>query len=319
MENPLPEKTNLALAAGFATVQLFQYFGLPLLLLPRSPWWGLLLVPIGLLTPPMWALMHEAVHGILLRGGARNDAAGRGLFILFGSPLHLLRFGHLTHHRYNRMPVDLDDGCDPRHGCGALRALGYYFKLFGGTYVQELFLPLLFWLPRRALLRMLAVLLPSDEPSYVQVREHAEARLVDDPAVLRAVRTDTAAVYALFALAFAAYGSDGWMLVSALLLRGFFVSFFDNLYHYATPVGERRYALYPDTPVWLQRYLLNFSFHYVHHLHPAVPWNRLAALAAEEGRVPDMGYFAALLRQLRGPVPIDRLAVLTPRNATAPK
>ena len=314
MEKELPEKTNLALAAGFAAVQLFQYFVLPLVLLPHSPWWGLLIAPAALLTLPMWALMHEAVHGILLHGRARNDIVGRGLFILFGSPLFFLRFGHLMHHRFNRRPVDLDDGCDPAKECGAARTLGYYFKLFGGTYLQELFIPVLFWLPKRAVAKALNAFLSSDEASYAQVREHAEVQLLGDPAALRALRIDTAAIALLFVLAFAAYGAVWWMLASALLLRGFFVSFFDNLYHYGTPTGDRRYALYPATPAWLQRYLFNFNLHYMHHRYPNVPWHRLPALVATDGRRPDMGYGEALLRQIRGPIPLNRLA-----EATAPR
>ena len=314
MAKELPEKTNLALAAGFAAVHLFEYFVLPLVLLPRSPWWGLLIVPVALLTPPMWALMHEAVHGILLHGPARNDVVGRALFILFGSPLFFLRFGHLTHHRYNRCPVDLDDGCDPAKACGVARRLGYYFKLLGGTYLQELFVPILFWLPKRTVAKALKVFLSSDEASYAQVRGHAEAQLLDAPAALRALRVDTAAIALLFASAFAAYGAAWWMLASALLLRGFFVSFFDNLYHYGTPTDDRRYALYPQTPAWLRRYLLNFNLHYMHHRHPNVPWNRLPALVEADGRRSDMGYGEALLRQLRGPIPLEKLA-----EATAPR
>ena len=74
------------------------------------------------------------------------------------------------------------------------------------------------------------------------------------------------------------------MLASALLVRGFLVSFLDNAYHYGTRTDDRRYALHLATPVWLQRYLLNFNFHYMHHRHPTMPWNRLDALVAEDGR-----------------------------------
>ena len=305
MEETLPEKTNLALGTGLVTVHLFQYVVLPLYLLPQSWWWGVLLLPLGLLTPPMWALMHEAVHGVLLHGQARNDAAGRLLFILFGSPLYFLRFGHLTHHRYNRLPVDLDDACDPARDCGALRAAGYYFKLLGGTYLQELAVPLLFLMPKRVQRSALETFLGSEEPSYAKVRAQAVAHLIDDPAVSRALRADAAAIYLVFGLAFFLYGTAWWMLALALLLRGFLVSFLDNVYHYGTPVSDRRYALYLAVPVWLERYMLNFTLHYVHHLYPHVPWNRLPLLA--EGRAPDDGYLHALLRQLRGPIPLDRL------------
>ena len=126
-----------------------------------------------------------------------------------------------------------------------------------------------------------------------------------------ALRIDTAAILLLFTLAFYTYGENGWMLAGALLLRGFFVSFFDNLYHYGTPTGERRYALYPETPAWLQTFLLSFNLHYMHHRYPGVPWNRLRALVEADGRVPDMGYLTALLRQLHGPIPPEGLDMRT--------
>jgi fatty acid desaturase len=307
MQHQIPRSTNLALAAVFFLTSLFQYFILPLVLLPRSPCWGLLLIVFAGLTPLFWALLHEAVHGVLCAKSRLNDLMGRGLFILFGSPFYFLRFGHLAHHRYNRSPVDLDDVYDPAQRRWVAAAAGYYFKLLGGTYLQELAVPLLFLLPRKVTRQALNTFMPASEASFARVKKQAAEMLIDNAAANTALRTDTLLIYALFGLAFLSYGRWWWMLASALLLRGLLVSFLDNVYHYGTRAGDTRYALYLKTPSWLQRLMLNFNLHYMHHRHPAVPWNRLPRLVAKDGREPDMGYFKAVLRQLRGPVPIERI------------
>ena len=43
----------------------------------------------------------------------RNLRAGRLMAVLLGSSFHVLRFGHLTHHQYNRNPIDRPDIYDP--------------------------------------------------------------------------------------------------------------------------------------------------------------------------------------------------------------
>ena len=304
MQRAIPQRTNLILAIGFVSLNLFQFFYLPILL-EASPAWGFVLIPLALLTPPFWALAHEAIHGILFSDIRWNNLAGRLLFILFGSPFYFLRFGHLVHHRYNRRPVDLDDLYDPRHESYPVRAAVYYFKLLGGTYVQEVLVPLLFWLPKKVSKGALERFMPSREASFVRVKRQAEAELIDDDAIHAALRVDTAAVYILFGIAFTGYGDAWWMLALALAARGFFVSFLDNLYHYGTKRDDVRYALYPQTPSWLQRYMLNFNLHYMHHRHPKAPWTALGTLVERDGRRPDIGYFTAALRQLRGPIPYE--------------
>jgi fatty acid desaturase len=78
-----------ALAAGtllFAVV--------PLALLPFSPWWGLLLVPVALSSNFLWSLLHEAIHGLLFGDRRANDLCGRAMGIAFGAPFRCLRAGH---------------------------------------------------------------------------------------------------------------------------------------------------------------------------------------------------------------------------------
>lgn len=45
-----------------------------------------------------WALIHEAMHGVLLESRAANRLAAYTQAILFSVAFGLLRWGHLLHH-----------------------------------------------------------------------------------------------------------------------------------------------------------------------------------------------------------------------------
>jgi fatty acid desaturase len=50
----------------------------------------------------IYAVIHEAEHGLLHPNRRINDWLGAGLALLFPAPYHLIRQGHLGHHRRNR-------------------------------------------------------------------------------------------------------------------------------------------------------------------------------------------------------------------------
>ena len=93
---------NWILAAGFFLVGIYQFWVLPVWLLPMDLRWGYTLIPIALLNNTYWALVHDTFHGSFSPSARANVAAGRVLAILFGAPFHLLRLGHLLHHGFNR-------------------------------------------------------------------------------------------------------------------------------------------------------------------------------------------------------------------------
>src|SRR5438093_10191813 len=95
----IPEVFNYALAGLCIFLNLFQFFILPLYLLPKSIWWGVSLIPIACLNNPFWALLHEAIHDLLNSSGRINLAFGRLFSIFFGLQFDVLR---LTHHFHNK-------------------------------------------------------------------------------------------------------------------------------------------------------------------------------------------------------------------------
>jgi fatty acid desaturase len=102
----LPQTQNIAFS-GFAI--LLQLVGL--VLTPTIWTWSSWVFFAYLLihayaTVLCWLLIHEAIHYKLLRNREANDRLGRVLAILFGCPFHILKIGHMTHHRYNRSELD---------------------------------------------------------------------------------------------------------------------------------------------------------------------------------------------------------------------
>jgi fatty acid desaturase len=80
------------------------------------------------------------------------------------------------------------------------------------------------------------------------------------------------------------------------------VSFFDNLYHYGTPVDNSKTAkelLLPDT---VSAMLLHGNYHETHHLNPDVPWARLPDRHRRDNRGFDGGLLAQGIAQFNGPI-----------------
>lgn len=314
---------NLALVALLTALQLLQFIVLPALLLPRSPGWGLLLVLLAPASLTLWALIHECIHGSLGASARTTERVGRGLSILFGAPWRVLRLGHLLHHRHNREPHEATEVYDDRQRPGArgwLRAApGYYAQVLGGLYGAEVAASALAWLPA-PLLRAWA--------QRTAGRAGGDARAAPLPRLLQSLSTpearaelrlDGALIAALWAASALLYGRHAWMLAAALAARALLISLHDNVYHYGTPlaggVGSGAGGRNLGLPRALSAMLLHFNLHDTHHRHPRLPWYRLRSTwAAEQGRL-DAGWAAALLGQLRGPLPASRLAPPDGTNA----
>ena len=92
------------------------------------------------------------------------------------------------------------------------------------------------------------------------------------------------------------------------MARGFLISFLDNVYHYETPVSDvflRQESYVCRRP--LAGLLLNFNLHGIHHINPAISWIDLPkAFDVQAGKYHG-DYFAAALRQLRGPIALQDL------------
>jgi fatty acid desaturase len=297
----IPVGANLCLTFFYCAVNLYQFIVLPLWLLPAATAWAWTLVPLALLTNPFWSLIHEAIHDLLFPDRRANAYGGRFLAILFGSPFRILRLSHLLHHKLNRLPVEGTEYYDRNQQSKAAAAPGYYFQILLGLYLVEVISPLLFFLPRKWIARFKDKWLRPQSVSAMLVQNW----LADE--ALREIRNDGLLIAAWLVISFWCYGANWPLLLAALLARGFLISFLDNVYHYETPVSDIFHAKNLRLAWPLNKLLLNFNLHGIHHTNPAIPWADLpGALDAEGGRFQG-GYFTASLRQLRGPIALQEL------------
>jgi fatty acid desaturase len=297
----VPGAINVLLALFYIAWNVFQFIILPGALLPMDRNWGWLLVPLALLTNPFWSLIHEAIHDLFNASKSINGFFGRLLAILFGSPFRILRLSHLLHHKLNRMPVEGTEYYDRETGGRATAAPGYFFQILIGLYLVEVMSPLYFLLPRRWLEQLKNRYLKPQGVSAILMQNWLGAES------LREIRCDGVLTICWLSFSFYLYGEHWPMLLAALLARGFFISFLDNVYHYETPVSDVFFAKNLKLPALLTKLLLNFNLHGIHHINPAISWINLPQAFEVQGGKYQGNYFAAALRQLHGPIALQDL------------
>ena len=300
---PVPDVLNCALAAMHIFVNISQFFILPLYFLPKSMWWGLILVPFAALNNPLWALIHESIHDLFHSSTRINLAIGRLLSIFFGSPFHVLRLTHLSHHKFNRSPLEKGTEIyDPEEISRVKASFRYFFYILCGLYLLEVFSTFLFFLPANVF-RKLAQRL--DDRGNMQEKWLARKFMNDQ--WIREIRIDGIAICLIFGLSAFCYGENWKLLASLLMARTFLISFMDNVYHYRTPL----YVTISGHNLWLPRIFstlcLNFNLHRVHHSNLGVPWTKLPEVFAQHSERFDRGFVTAALHQLYGPVPLSEL------------
>jgi fatty acid desaturase len=289
----IPETRNRLYAAAAVLLQLAVAAAAPFA-------WKAGLLPFAALliihvygTVLGWLLIHEAIHGKLASNRALNDGSGRLLAILFGCPFHILKVGHMTHHKHNRGKLDTTELMpgDTKHPAmwGAL----YFARILGGLYVMEVLAPLAFFVWRWA---RRAIAAAANTPSA-----DAMLNLFTRPLV-NAIRADAVICLALFATLALWTGPDPWPLLLLFAARALAVSYYDNAYHYGTDPNDAGAAMNLSTPSWLKPLILNHNMHRVHHKYPAASWSMLPELFVRDGDRFDRALSSVAFDQLRGPV-----------------
>lgn len=297
---PIDQRANGALLGLVTTAVLVQLIAWPFLLRHwgASALWVAL--PLVVLTPMHWGLIHESIHGHLLPQRRLNEWFGRALSIAFVLPFDAVRFGHLMHHRFTREAFDRPDVHDgTTHPM--LARVGYYAHLLGGLYLAELAVPLLTFLPSTWVCRLVAYKLRSDEPVGKDVQRLFVTFAGNKDRRVR-MRRDWMLSVALYACAFYLYGTWWPVLAITMFLRGLWLSLADNLPHYDVMLDEQSRARnFRVSAIW-RPVLMNHHLHRLHHQNPTLPWTALPELARVNDTVSDTdaGYFVAAVRQLRG-------------------
>lgn len=299
-------RLNLALLAFIASLTIGGLIVLPLWLLPFDARWGWLLLPIALLTNFFWALHHEAIHGGFHDDRQRNLRAGRLMAVLLGSSFHVLRFGHLMHHQYNRNPIDRPDVYDPAVTPPLKARVAFLGTLVFGLYLAEIAAPLACCLPRQAIRRIIPRIYRGDDPAIAAIRVAALRQFLE-PKRLRMIRTDVLLAWLLIGGSAWAFGPHWPMLAGFLVARGVMISVFDNVYHFATPIDRPEFARNLWLPAPLRVLILNMNLHRLHHARPALPWWELPAQFRAERDHYDASLLRMALAQFGGPVAIAQV------------
>lgn len=297
MKKTIPTTINMTLGTLFIGINIFCWFVIPILAI--NNWlWLMCWIPALLLSNTMWALIHEAIHCIFHPNKSVNLKWGRMLSLSFGIEFHIARFGHLLHHRFNRSGIDLTDGYDPEKIPKWLANLGYYLQICIGLYLSEILVPILLLFPKQVLLFLGRKTVGEQAPHY----QVAKSALLKNP-TLYEIRIGTIAMLIIWIISFYLYGHFWWVLLVAALIRGFMVSFADNLPHYGTATNDVRYAYNLSLPPFLQKGILNFNLHRVHHHYPNIPWKQLPEKFMAINDQLDVNYFKQGMKQWRGVIP----------------
>ncbi|MGN6516338.1 MAG: fatty acid desaturase family protein [Rhizomicrobium sp.] len=285
----------LALVAAIAVLA----FGLYPQVAPHGFAADALFVALMAITLPLhYGLMHETMHGNLFAGENWNRRAGRLLGITMGYPWETMRFGHLAHHGFNRHDYDRPESLRQGQTWGG-KALVYYFQLVIGNVVLYVLAPLPLLLPISATPRIVRYMDQSPEMEWFR---NAALRTFTNPEKRRAIRFDLLCEVMLFAFAIWMWGARWPVFALGIAARWCVQSILDNAPHYAMPLDSGRDARNTTFPKLFRWMILNQNFHGAHHHAPQTHWLGLPALYAKMNVPQDGSWFAAQLRQFRGPV-----------------
>ena len=274
---------------------LFQLFGLPFVLRAWGMYAACLLLPIALLQPLHWGLIHEAIHSHLLPNRRTEEFFARLLSVIHWLPYDATRYCHLVHHRFSRHAYDRADEYDG-HGLYALAWLRYRLWLCGGLYWAVLFSPVVAFMPERHRAAVMANAVPIREDGDLKIRRLFVSLAMNAKKQRRTCRE--------FALTLVLYGSSVWlyskwwpMLVAVMCGRALWHSIADNVAHHDVALDEPERARNYAMPRLLRILVLNQHLHLTHHRFPRVPWKMLPQMIESSEAIRSESYFHAALRQ----------------------
>lgn len=266
---PIPTRLNLLIV----TCQLGLLFGVFFLAARATSVWhyaGLALF-FAVLGNSIYSIIHEAEHRMLLPNKRWNDGVGVLMALFFPAPFHLLRHGHLCHHRFNRSDHEAFDlyfdGDYP-----VVKWIKFY-SIITGVY----------WIS--VVLANIAVLVCP----FLLKRKYLEfdqpiAEFIDslDDHQWRLIRLEAALVLALHATIIWAFSIP--LLPYFIIYFGFGFSW--SAMQYVHHFGTERHVLRGARNLWIfgpiDALLLHHNWHLTHHCQPTIPWAYLPKLAREQ-------------------------------------
>ena len=262
---PIPAKLNLLIIACQLGAMFAIFYGAA----AASTWWqlALLAAAFGIVGNSVYSIIHEAEHRILHPNPVVNDVLGAGMALFFPAPYHLLRQGHICHHRCNRS----DDEAFDLYFDGD-RPVVKWLKFYGiitGVY---------WWMV--VFSNFVVLLLP-----FVIKRKYYEfdrpfAAFVEalNPGYWWLIKLEALLAIGLHALIVWGLGIPPLSYVLVYFGFGFSWSAMQYVHHF----GTVRHVLFGTRNLRLLGLIdliwLNHNWHLTHHKQPTLPWIYLPSL-----------------------------------------
>lgn len=240
----------------------------------HAPWWLAPLPAVGfaLFNNTLFALLHEAVHGVASSNLTRNEWIGHLTAPILPTSFTMQRVAHLGHHRRNRTDEELYDYYLPHQKRWMRNIYMYFGNLMGAYWCSIPFLGLFYLVAPWAWRSRFFV-------------EKVSPLLAFGPYVAEMARLPISKVWPEVARAFAYQVAVFWLLdlnwQGWALAHWFFALYWSAMQyvdHAWSPrdIMEGAWNLKVAAPVrWVA---LNYHYHLAHHRHPDASWTELPSL-----------------------------------------
>lgn len=289
---PIPATLNLAIVAAQLAALAAIFVGAA----RATTVWELLLLAaaMGIVGNSIYSIIHEAEHRMLHPTKWVNDTLGVVMAAFFPAPYHLLRQGHLCHHRANRS----DDEAFDLYFEGDLPVVKWlkFYSIITGVYWMAVVASNIVVLLCPFLLKRRYYEFDSHFAKFVEVLDPRHTRTIQAEALLAIV---------LHALIVMGLGIPLASYAIVYLGFGFTWSAMQYVHHFGTQrdvlEGSRNlWVLAPLDAVWLHH-----NWHLTHHKQPTIPWVYLPRLGREQD--PERGFLVwHYLKMWRGPRYTDK-------------
>lgn len=293
----IPWRLNLALGLGVLGIYAAFYAAASLLATRHFGLFVCVLCGFVMVTPTLWGLVHEGIHGRLMPHPVANRVAARVLSVFLGFSFDAVQLGHLMHHRYNGHEHDRPNRMKPGEPAWVSWSR-HCVHLFGGHYLFTMFVGAVAFAPARLRELLVRDALSGAQPDITAMRR-AALKWSSDPRRMLRLRVDFTAGALLTLLAFIHYAELWSALLAGLYGRAFLYSTLDNLPHYGMGGRGNESAMNLAAHPWVSILVLNHNLHRLHHERPQLPWRALNAHLTQPPA--DGNYFLAAIRQFSGP------------------
>lgn len=286
----------MALFAALSAAILLQIIVMPVFF--HQTWLMIAVVILFIpLNTTLWSLIHEAIHRNLHPDKKMNEGMARFMSVLFGASFHILKFGHLMHHQYNREWES--EFYNEQKKNKFVVYLNHYFKMLGGLYIIEVLMSFVVALTPAIKAKKIAQKLFPDER-----HQQAVFNMILKDKHVRQVRMDCVSIVVFYTIAFMLFGRNWPVLLLIVAGRAVIISLMDNAYHYGTPHDNSVLAKELKVSPFFGKFILHFNHHYTHHENTGLPWTHLVAHHKTRNNEYAQGLGAAMLAQFKGPLKI---------------